>query len=170
MKRLLLVLPLLIAPAQAGNLGAADQVLWNVHAKSPDYSQRSFKVHVGNNAGQSHLKSGKAVAAFSEDRFTITTDPDWIKKLKKQGYLKTEEKLDESGITPEQVISFSYFIEKFGCCTNHVVFQILYRDSTGETQIASFNFSPKFHREAKAFNNIFLDWMSTGTADQPQLP
>ena len=57
MKRLLVLLPLLLATAQAGNLGAADEVMFGVDAKTPDYSQTSFKVHVGHMAGRGTDKS-----------------------------------------------------------------------------------------------------------------
>ena len=58
-----MLLPLLLAPAQAGNLGAADEVMFGVDAKTPDYSQTSFKVHVGHMAGRG---TDRSVASFSD--------------------------------------------------------------------------------------------------------
>jgi len=157
MKRLLLLLPLLIAPAQAGNLGAADEVLFGVNAKSPDYSQTSFKVQVGHAGGPQWPKS---VASFSDGLFKIVTPPNWVDKLKKKGRIDPEAELDESGITPSQVISFNYSIQ-----SPDIIYSLLYRDSDGKIQLASWAFHWR-ETKAKAFKKAFLNWMVTAAPDQ----
>ena len=160
MKRLLLLL-LLMAPAQAGNLGAADEVMFGVDAKTPDYSQTSFKVHVGHIAGRG---TDKSVASFSEGQFRIVTDPEWVEKLRKKGRIDADAELDESGINPGQVISFDYHVQ-----APNIIYSLLYRDSDGEAQLATWNFLWA-EGKAKAFKKAFLNWMSTDAAAQHQLP
>ena len=152
MKRLLVLLPLLLAPAQAGNLGAADEVMFGVDAKTPDYSQTSFKVHVGHMAGRG---TDRSVASFSDGQFRIVTDPEWVNKLRKKGRIDPDAELDESGITPSQVISFDYHLQ-----SPNVVYSLLYRDSEGRVQLATWNFLWA-ESKVKAFKRAFLDWMST---------
>ena len=87
MKRLLLLLSLLMAPAQAGNLGTADEVMFGVDAKTTDYSQTSFMVHVGLMTGRG---TDKSVASFSEGQFRIVTDPEWVETLRKKGRIDAD--------------------------------------------------------------------------------
>lgn len=162
MKRLLIALPLLLgAPLQAGNLGAADQVMFGVDAKSPDYSQASFKVHVGHMAGRG---TDKSVASFSGNRFTIVTDPRWIKKLQKKGRIDSDIDLDETGITPDQVISFDYHVQ-----SPNIVYSLLYKDSKGQIQLATWNFLWA-ESQVKAFKQAFLSWMSRENSEQSVQP
>ena len=74
MKRLLLLLPLLlIAPAHAGNLGAADEAIFEISCKATNYSQTSFGVQVSHASGP---KSPLSVASFSNGIFKIETPPE----------------------------------------------------------------------------------------------
>ena len=158
MKRFLLLL-LLIAPAHAGNLGAADQVMFGVDAKTPDYTKTSFKVHVGHMAGRG---TDKSVASFSEGRFRIVTEPKWVEKLRKKGRIDPDVDLDESGITPDQVISFDYHVQ-----APNIVYSLLYKDSDGQVQLASWNFLWA-EDQVKAFKHAFLNWLSSSrTAPRP---
>ena len=159
MKRLLFLL-LLMAPAQAGNLGAADQYMPGVDAKNPDYSQTSFKVHVGR-AGRGQDKS---VASFVEGRFKIVTDPRHVEKHIQKGLIDPDVALDESGITPDQVVSFDYHVQP-----PNVVYSLFYRDSGGRFQLAAWN-SLWAEDKVKAFKHAFLNWMSTSASAQHQLP
>lgn len=157
MKRLMIAGALVIAaaPLKAGNLGAADQLLFGVDAKNPDYSQTSFKVHVGHMAGRG---TDKSVASFSEGRFRIVTDPKWTESLRKKGRIDRDIELDESGITPNQVISFDYHVQ-----APNIVYSLLYRDSAGKVQLASWNFLWA-EDQVKAFKQAFLNWMSSSAA------
>ena len=154
MKKLLLLIPLLIAPAQAGNLGAADVVMSGVDAKTPDYSQTSFKVRVSNLPAMASDKP-ESVASFSEGVFRIVSHPRWVEKLRKKGRIDADEELDESGIKPGQVISFDYHVQ-----SPYVVYSLLYRDSEGEVQLASWSFLWA-EDKAKAFKKVFLNLMTT---------
>ena len=153
-----MLLPLLLAPAQAGNLGAADEVMFGVKAKSPDYSQTSFRVQVGYAGGPPRPKS---VASFSDGLFRIVTPSNWVEKLKMEGRIDSEAELDESGITPDQVISFDYSIK-----SPDIIYSLLYRDSDGKIQLASWAFHWK-EIKAKAFQHAFLNWMSTAAVAAP---
>ena len=102
MKRLLL--PLLAALAlptavNAGNLGLADEILNGVNATKLEETKQIYDINVGQ-------INGKATAEFSNGKFIIKTDEKYIKKMQKEGRLPFDIKLDESGITPEQVISY----------------------------------------------------------------
>ena len=153
-----MLLPLLLAPAQAGNLGAADEVMFGVDAKTPDYSQTSFKVHVGHMAGRG---TDRSVASFSDGQFRIVTDPEWVNKRRKKGRIDPDAELDESGITPSQVISFDYHLQ-----APNVIYSLLYRDSEGRVQLATWNFLWA-ESKVKAFKSAFLDWMSTAAVAAP---
>lgn len=163
MKRLLLLVSLLLTvPAQAGNLGAADEVMFGVDAKAPDYSQTSFKVQVGHMSGPNMPKS---VASFSNGLFTIETPPKWVKKLQRKGRIDPDAEMDESGISSSQVISFDYHVQ-----SPNIVYSLLYRDSEGDIQLASWSFLWA-EDKAKAFKKAFLDWMTTTESSvHSQLP
>ena len=172
MKRFLLLLPLLLAPAQAGNLGAAYEAMFLVPTKeTPDYSQTSFKVQVSQTSGPD---SPLSVASFSDGLFKIVTPVEWVEKLQKKGYIDGGTALDESGISPSQVISFDSHNDGA-----NVIYSLLYRDSEGKAQVATWNlpignWADKRRSlrmsEAKAFLKAFLNWMSTDAAAQHQLP
>lgn len=146
------LLLLAAAPVNAGNLGAADQVMFGVDAKNPDYTQTSFNVHVGHMAG---MGTDKSVASFSEGRFRIVTQPSWSDKLRAKGRIDKDAVLDETGITPSQVISFDYHVQ-----APNIVYTLLYRDSSGKVQLASWNFLWA-EDQVKAFKHAFLSWMSS---------
>ena len=130
MKRLLLLLPLfLLAPAQAGNLGAADYVFHGV-GKQQSEKISSFRVHIS----PVRWTKPHATASFADGRFTIKTDQKQIDKLVDRGFIPLGLDLDESGILPEQVISFHTSITNLGIIFK---FQLLYRDSGGRIQLAN---------------------------------
>ena len=116
----------LVYPSNAGNLGVADQVMIGVDAKNPDYSKKSFKVHPGPSTG---MGTDTALAEFKDGFFTIKTDPVTIQKLKDKGRIDPDAQIDESGIRPEQVISFDYHMQ-----APNVVYTLLYRDTQGKPQ------------------------------------
>ena len=164
MKRLLLLLPLfLLAPAQAGNLGAAD----HVHDLPHEYSTEegsSFRVHV---LSTRRWTKPHATASFTEGRFIIKTDKKQIDKWTKKGYIPADVELDESGILPEQVISFSHFHTFSGL---FMTFQLLYRDSDGRIQLAQWRIDVERRNSGKilsAFRQAFLNWMSTAAVAVP---
>ena len=142
---------LLGGPAVAGNLGAADQVMYGVDAKSPDYTKTSFKVHVGVTVGRG---TDKSVALFESGRFRIITEPSHVDLLKSKGRIDANARLDDSGILPTQVISFNYHVQ-----APVIVYSLLYRDTEGAVQLASWSFLWA-EDDAKAFNSAFRSWMS----------
>ena len=157
MKRLLLLLPLfLLAPADAGNLGAADHVFDSPHEYSTEEGS-SFRVHVLNSR---RWTKPDATASFTEGKFLIKTEKKQIDKFTEKGFIPADSKLDESGILPEQVISFSHFTHNSGLITT---FQLLYRDSDGRIQLAQWTIHTERSNSEKilsAFRQAFLNWMS----------
>ncbi len=139
-------------PLQAGNLGVADEVMIGVDAKSPDYSKNSFNVHPGPRTG---MGTDTSLAEFKGGLFIIKTDPETIRKLKEKGRIDPNAQIDESGIRPEQVISFDYHMQ-----APNVVYSLLYRDSQGKPQLATWSFLWS-EDEAKSFKHAFLEWYST---------
>ena len=167
MKRLLLMLPLLLAPAQAGNLGAADEVMFGVNKlapaspspkKTPDYSQTKFEVQPGR-PWVRHLWP-MAVASFSDGLFKIVTPSKGVEKLQRKGRVDPEVVLDESGINSGQVISFDYHVH-----SPNIAYSLLYRDSDRDVQLTSCFFEWR-EDKAQAFKKAFLNWMSTDAAAQ----
>ena len=74
-------------------------------------------------------------------------------------------KMDESGISSSQVISFDYHVQ-----SPNIVYSLLYRDSDGDIQLASWSFLWA-EDKAKAFKKAFLDWMTTTESSvHSQLP
>ena len=135
-------------PAQAGYLDAADELMFGLIAKTTDYSQTSFIVHVGHMAGRG---TDQSVASFFDGPFRIVTDPEWVNRPRKKGRIDSDVELDESGITPSQVISFDYHLQ-----APNIIYSLLYQDSEGRFQLATWNF---LWAESKA--KAFLNWMST---------
>ena len=66
---------------------------------------------------------------------------------------------NESGITPEQVFSFDWHVEK-----GIIIFSIFYRDTDGKAQLATLGFNQK---DSLAFKHAFLSWMSTAAVAAP---
>ena len=158
MKRLLL--PLLAALAlptavNAGNLGLADKILNGINATKLEETKQIYDINVGQ-------INGKATAEFSNGKFIIKTDEKYIKKMQKEGRLPFDIKLDESGITPEQVISYDYQITRERALFN-IVYTLFYVDSNGDKQLASWGigkFEKNSENMAKNFNDAFLKWVS----------
>ena len=92
---------------------------------------------------------------FFVNPFRIVTDPEWVNKLRKKGRIDSDVELDESGITPSQVISFEYHLQ-----APNIIYSLLYRDSVGQFQLATWNFLWA-ESKAKTFKKAFLNWMST---------
>ena len=153
MKRLLI--PLLAAIAlptavNAGNLGVADLILTGVDAKKLEKPKNLFVINVGK-----HNREG--IAEFSNGKFIIKTDERRINLLKNSGHLPVDIELDDTGITPDQVISYSYYIDAA------VIFTLFYVDSDGQKQLASWGFGPgikDFQNNAKNFHDAFLNWLN----------
>ena len=153
MKRLLL--PLIAALAlptavDAGNLGAADLMLYGVDAKKLENPKNRYVINVGK-----FRREG--IAEFSNGRFIIKTDEKSIKKMREEGNIPLDIELDESGITPDQVISYNYYID------DAVIFTLFYLDSEGKKQLASWGFGvgiKEHQNNAKNFNDAFLNWLN----------
>ena len=159
MKRLLLpLLAALALPASvnAGNLGAADLMLDGVNATTLEEPKDQFKINVGKDT-----RSG--IAEFSNGRFIIKTDEKSIKKMRKEGNIPLDIELDESGILPNQVISYSYHITRTNPSDGNIVYTLFYVDSDGQKQLASWGFGRQQKNredEAKNFNDAFLNWLN----------
>ena len=82
--------------------------------------------------------------------------------MQKEGRIPFDIKLDESGITPEQVISYDYQITRDRALFN-IVYTLFYADSNGDKQLASWGigkFEKNSENMAKNFNDAFLKWVS----------
>ena len=158
MKRLLL--PLLAALAlptavNAGNLGLADKILNGVNANKLEETRKIYDINVGQ-------INGKATAEFSNGKFIIKTDERYIQKMQEEGRLPLDIELDESGIKPQQVISYDYQITRDRALFN-IVYTLFYVDSNGEKQLASWGigkFEKNSENMAKNFNDAFLNWLN----------
>ena len=155
------LLPLLVALSSptsvyAGNLGAADLMLDGVNATTLEEPRDQFKINVGKDT-----RSG--IAEFSNGRFIIKTDEKSIKKMRKEGNIPLDIELDESGILPNQVISYSYHITRTNPSDGNIVYTLFYVDSDGQKQLASWGFGRQQKNredEAKNFNDAFLNWLN----------
>ena len=157
---ILLLIPLLAAIAlptavNTGNLGLADKILNGVNATKLEVTKQIYDINVGQ-------INGKATAEFSNGKFIIKTDEKYIKKMQKEGRLPFDIKLNESGITPEQVISYDYQITRDRALFN-IVYTLFYVDTNGDKQLASWGigkFEKNSENMAKNFNDSFLKWVS----------
>ena len=143
MKRLLLPLLAVLAlptAVNAGNLGLADKILNGINATKLEETKQIYDINVGQ-------INGKATAEFSNGKFIIKTDEKYIKKMQKEGRLPFDIKLDESGITPEQVISYDHQITRERALFN-IVYTLFYVDSNGDKQLASWGIG-KFEKNSK---------------------
>ena len=155
MKRLLLLLPLfLVAPVQAGNLGAADHVMYGVNAKDPDFSKTTFQVAIDVNTVRKFKP--KSTLSFENGKLFVRSSAEAILGLRKRGHIVESEEINEAGITPAQIQSFSYSTA-FG-----VTFSVFYRDSAGQYELATWLIDNE--NDAKAIKRAFLNWMSTAAA------
>lgn len=158
MKRLLLLLPLfLVAPVQAGNLGAADHVMYGVNAKDPDFSKTTFQVAIDVNTVRKFKP--KSTLSFENGRLFLRSSAEAILGLRKRGHIVESEEINEAGITPDQIQSFNYSTA-FG-----VIYSVFYKDSAGQYELATWLIDNE--NDAKAFKRAFLDWMSTAAVSAP---
>ncbi len=154
-----LLLPLLAALAlptavNAGNLGVADLMLNGLDVREEKKSKNLFLINVGRDT-----RSG--TAEFSNGRFIIKTDEKSLKKMKREGNIPEDIELDESGILPNQVISYSFHITAVGGA--NIVYTLFYEDSEGQKQLASWGFGRKQENaseNARNFNIAFLNWLN----------
>ena len=155
-----LLLPLLAALAlptavNSGNLGLADKILNGVNANKLEETRKIYDINVGQ-------INGKATAEFSNGKFIIKTDERYIQKMQEEGRLPLDIELDESGIKPQQVISYDYQITRDRALFN-IVYTLFYVDSNGEKQLASWGigkFEKNSENMAKNFNDAFLNWLN----------
>ena len=154
-----------MAPAQAGDLGLADHVMYGIDSKNPDFTRTTFQTSVlYGSDGKGGRGIGKTSAVFEDGLFKVMTNPKWIEQIQsyRPGMFAPEATFDERGITPQQVVSFDWHVEK-----GIIIFSIFYRDSEGKAQLATMGFNQS---DSLAFKHAFLTWMSTDAADQRQLP
>ena len=156
-----LLLPLLAALAlptavNTGNLGVADLMLNGLDVREEEKSKNLFLINVGRDT-----RSG--TAEFSNGRFIIKTDEKSLKKMKREGNIPEDIELDESGILPNQVISYSFHIgPNYGMASN-IVYTLFYEDSEGQKKLASWGFGRKQENaseNARNFNIAFLNWLN----------
>ena len=163
MKRLFLILALAFsAPALAGDLGASDHVMYGVNAISPDFSKTTFQVAIDVNTVRKFKP--KSTLTFENGRLFVRSSPEAVLGLRKRGHISEKEEINELGITPAQVQSFSYNTA-FG-----VIFSVFYKDSRGQYELATWLIDNE--NDAKAFKRAFLNWMSVKPAPvgmQPEL-
>ena len=170
MKRLLLLLPLLLAPAHAGNLGLADHYMSGLReVKSIKTLPSSFEIHVGQFAIRNRpsfwreFRENKAVALFEDGLFKIVTDKDYVDLHIEKGLIRPDVELDESGIKPEQVLSFNYDVDYTITNATVATYYLFYRDSKGQLQLATWKFI-RADNKVDAFKRAFLNWISTAVA------
>jgi len=106
----------------------------------------------------------KSTLTFENGRLFVRSSPEAVLGLRKRGHISEKEEINELGITPSQVQSFSYNTV-FG-----VIFSVFYRDSDGQYELATWLIDNE--NDAKAFKRAFLNWMSVKPAPvgiQPEL-
>ena len=166
MKRLFVIFALAFsAPVLAGDLGLADHVMYGIDSKNPDFTRTAFQTSVlYGSDGKGGRGIGKTSAVFQDGLFKVTTSPKWIEQIQsyRPGMFAPEATFDERGITPQQVVSFDWHVEK-----GIIIFSIFYRDSDGKAQLATMGFN---QNDSLAFKHAFLNWMSIDAVAQHQLP
>ena len=106
MKRLFLIFSLAFgAPALAGDPGASDHVMNGVNAKNPDFSKTTFQVAIDVNTVRKFKP--KSTLTFENGRLFVRSSPEAVLGLRKRGHISEKEEINELGITPSQVQSFS---------------------------------------------------------------
>lgn len=167
MKRLLLAAVFLLtaAPGVGGDLGLADHVLYGVDSKNPDFNRKSFQTSIlYGSDGKGGRGVGKTVASFEDGLFKVTTSPEWVEQIQtyRPGMFAPNASFDENGISPEQVVSFDWHIEK-----GIIIFSVFYRDSEGKAQLATLGFN---QNDSLGFKHAFLNWMSPSAAQSRPKP
>lgn len=155
MKSHLLVLPfLLVSPAFAGDLGLNDEKLAGIGdaMQRQRYDQTEFVDREG------------TIFTFTQDRLTAKLSEKrkrWIqeKNIRRLGKINFEEAAKEAYITPDQVISYDYFLQK----GTGLYFKIFYKTRDGGKSLASIQITDE--NKSKSFHNTFILWVS-GTLER----
>ena len=150
MKGHLLILSFLLASTVlAGDLGLNDEKLAGIGnaMQQQRYDQTEFVDREGTKF------------VFTNERLTATLSErrkQWIqdKNIRKLGNINFEEALKEAYITPEQVISYDYFLQK----GTGLYFKIFYKTRDGGRSLASIQITDE--NRSKSFHNTFLLWVS----------
>ena len=151
MKGSLLILSFLLAsPVLAGDLGLNDEKLAGIGnaMQRQRYDQTEFVDREGTKF------------IFTNERLTATLSEkrkQWIqeKNIRKLGNINFEEALKEAYITPEQVISYDYFLRS----GTGLFFKIFYKTRDGGRSLASIQITDE--TRSKSFHNTFLLWVSS---------
>ena len=161
MRRLLIAAAfpfLALLPAQGGDLGLNDQKLAGIGdaMQRQQYNQTEFIDREGTKF------------VFTNERLTATLSDKrrkWIeeKNISKLGNINFEEALKEAYITPGQVISFDYSLQK----GTGLYFTIFYKARDGSKSLASLQITDE--NTSKSFANTFLLWVSGNLADGDRL-
>jgi len=146
--------PLLtLMPAQGGDLGLNDQKLAGIGdaMQRQQYNQTEFVDREGTRF------------VFTNERLTATLSEKrkkWVeeKNIAKLGNINFEEALKEAYITPSQVISFDYSLQK----GTGLYFTIFYTARDGAKSLASLQITDE--NTSKSFANTFLLWLSNNLA------
>lgn len=150
MNRHLLILSLLLAsPALSGDLGLNDEKLAGIGnaLTRQRYNQTEFIDREGTKF------------VFTKERLTATLSnkrKKWMeeKNIRKLGNINFEEALEEAYITPDQVISYDYFLQK----GTGLYFKIFYKTRAGGKSLASIQITDE--NRSKTFHNAFILWVS----------
>ena len=150
-----LILSLLLAsPALAGDLGLNDEKLAGIGnaMQRQRYDQTEFVDREG------------TTFKFTQERLTATLSDkrkQWIqeKNTRKLGNINFEEAFKEAYITPDQVISYDYFLQK----GTGLYFKIFYATRDGGKSLASIQITDE--NRSKSFHNTFILWVS-GTLEK----
>lgn len=140
---------LTLLPAQGGDLGLNDQKLAGIGnaMQRQQYNQTEFTDREGTKF------------VFTKERLTATLSDKrrkWIeeKDVRKLGNINFEDALKEAYITPDQVISFDYSLQK----GTGIYFTIFYNARDGGKSLASVQIPDE--NTGKSFSNTFLLWVS----------
>ncbi len=152
MRRLLLLtaLPLITwLPVHAGDLGLNDQKLAGIGdaMQRQQYNQTEF------------IDAEGTKFVFTKERLTATLSDKrgkWIeeKNIGRLGNINFEDALKDAYITPDQVISFDYFLQK----GTGLYFKIFYKARDGSKSLASLQITDE--NTGKSFDNTFPLWLS----------
>jgi len=126
------------SPAIGGDLGIYDYWLPGVNAKNWKEGQLVFE-----------LPQGSRVS-FIGNRLVVSNPDSIIKLMKEQGRLPGRLSLGFSGITPDQIVSFSQHANL------GVMFQIFYKASDGNSYLATLPFRDE--NTSRAFYETFIMW------------
>ncbi len=98
--------------------------MYGVNAKDPDFLKTILQLAIDANTVRKFKP--KSTLTFKNGKLFVRSSPEAVLGLRKRGHISEKEEINEIGITPDQVQSFSYNTA-FG-----VIFSVFHKDLSGQ--------------------------------------